>query len=137
MLHDATGVLIAPRLRRAVAFVALALALCIAVGDAFTSDAGAVAPPGRRGIDVVQVEGYFDTPNESLVRDSIRDANERGSTLLVLQVKSSGAIDAGVDDIVRAIDRSDVPVAVWVGPSGADAKGATTVLLGAAHLAYI
>jgi membrane-bound serine protease (ClpP class) len=137
MLHDATGVLIAPRLRRAVAFVALALALCIAVGDAFTSDAGAVAPPGRRGIDVVQVEGYFDTPNESLVRDSIRDANERGSTLLVLQVKSSGAIDAGVDDIVRAIDRSDVPVAVWVGPSGADAKGATTMLLGAAHLAYI
>ena len=66
-----------------------------------------------------------------------RDANERGSTLLVLQVKSSGAIDAGVDDIVRAIDRSDVPVAVWVGPSGADAKGATTVLLEAAHLAYI
>ena len=86
---------------------------------------------------MVQVEGYFDSPNESLVRDSIADANKRGSTLLVLQVKSSGAIDAGVRDIVRAIDKSDVPVAVWVGPSGADAKGATTVLLEAAHLAYI
>src|SRR6476661_8508310 len=69
MLHDATGVLIAPRFRRAVAFVALAA--CIAVGDAFATDAGAAAPPGRRGIDVVQVEGYFDSPNESLVRDSI------------------------------------------------------------------
>ena len=40
-------------------------------------------------------------------------------------------------DIVRAIDESDVPVAVWVGPSGADAEGATTVLLQAGHLAYI
>jgi membrane-bound serine protease (ClpP class) len=139
MLHDATGVLIGRRLRRAVAFAALALAACIAIGDASVVNAGAAAaaPPGRRGIDVVQVEGYFDSPNQSLVRDSIADANKRGSTLLVLQVKSSGAIDAGVRDIVRAIDKSDVPVAVWVGPSGADAKGATTVLLEAAHLAYI
>jgi membrane-bound serine protease (ClpP class) len=30
-----------------------------------------------------------------------------------------------------------VPIAVWVGPSGADAKGAATILLQAAHLAYI
>ncbi len=38
---------------------------------------------------------------------------------------------------MRAIQKSRVPVAVWVGPSGADAKGAATILLQAAHLAYI
>ncbi len=92
---------------------------------------------GRRGIMVVQIEGYFDPPNEALVRDSIADANDRHATLLVLQVSSSGAIDAGVRDIVRDINRSKVPVAVWVGPSGGNAKGATTLLLEAAHLAYI
>jgi membrane-bound serine protease (ClpP class) len=116
-------------------FVAVALSFCIAFGDAH--DAGAVAARGRGGIDVVQVEGYFDPPNESLVRDSIADANARGSTLLVFQVKSSGAIDTNVEGIVREIDRSDVPIAVWVGPSGAGAQGATTLLLQAAHLAYI
>ncbi len=135
MAHDATGAPIARRLRRTLGLVAVALAACIAIGDAH--GAGATVARGRGGIDVVQVEGYFDPPNESLVRDSIADANARGSTLLVLQVKSSGAIDTNVDGIVRAIDRSDVPVVVWVGPSGAGAEGATTLLLQAAHLAYI
>jgi membrane-bound serine protease (ClpP class) len=120
-----------------VAFAMLALAVCLALGDAFSADAGATTARGRGGIDVVQVEGFFDAPNESLVRDSIADANARGATLLVLQVKSGGAIDAGVRGIVRKIDQSEVPVAVWVGPSGANAEGATTVLLEAAHLAYI
>ena len=115
----------------------LALGAGAAFVGASNAPAGAAAPAGRGGIDVVQVEGYFDAPNESLVRDSIADANARGSTLLVLQVNSSGAIDAGVESIVRALDRSSVPVAVWVGPSGASAEGATTVLLQAAHLAYL
>jgi membrane-bound serine protease (ClpP class) len=135
MANDATGAPIARRLRRILGFVAVALAACVALGDGH--HAGAAAARGRGGIDVVQVEGYFDSPNQSLVRDSIANANARGSSLLVLQVKSSGAIDANVDGIVRAIDRSDVPVVVWIGPSGADAKGATTLLLEAAHLAYI
>ncbi|MCA1481743.1 hypothetical protein I6F37_43185, partial [Bradyrhizobium sp. NBAIM08] len=103
--------------------------------DASSSAAEPTAQPpvGRRGIMVVQVEGYFDPPNEELVRDSIADANERQFTMIVLQVDSSGAIDAGVQRIVRSISRSKVPVVVWVGPSGSDAKGATTLLLEAAH----
>jgi len=134
MAHDATGVKIARPFRRVVALSALALAAVIAVAD--VGDARA-ATGTRGGIDVVQVEGYFDAPNESLVRDSIADANARNATLLVFQLKSNGAINAGVQRIVRAIDRSRVPVAVWVGPSGAHAKGATTVLLQAAHLAFV
>jgi membrane-bound serine protease (ClpP class) len=92
---------------------------------------------GRSGIDVVQVEGWFDPPNETLVRDAIVEANERGATMIVLQVKSQGAIDADVDEIIREIDRSRVPVVVWVGPTGSDAKGAATLLLEAAHRAYV
>jgi membrane-bound serine protease (ClpP class) len=135
MAKDATGVPHRRRLRRIGACVALALAgIALASG---ASSSAAEPAAGRRGIDVVQVEGYFDPPNESLVEDAIAEANDRDSTLLVLQVTSSGAIDAGVRAIVREIDRSRVPVAVWVGPSGSNAKGATTLLLEAAHLAYI
>ena len=85
----------------------------------------------------MQVEGYLDPPNVSLILDTIREANENRSTLLILQVKSSGAIDTDIEEVVRAIQRSRVPVAVWVGPSGADAKGAATILLQAAHLAFV
>jgi membrane-bound serine protease (ClpP class) len=123
------------RARRAVALLAIVVAVSVLALDAL---AGAATPPvGKRGIDVVQVEGYLDPPNVSLILDAIEDANTRKSTLLVLQLKSNGAIDMNVDEVVRAMRRSRVPVAVWVGPSGADAKGAATLLLQAAHLAYI
>jgi membrane-bound serine protease (ClpP class) len=135
MATDATGVPFARRVRRGAALVALVVAVAVLVLDTF---AGAATPPvGKRGIDVVQVEGYLDPPNVSLILDAIHDANERRSTLLVLQLKSSGAIDTDIERVVRAIQRSRVPIAVWVGPSGADAKGAATILLEAAHLAFV
>jgi membrane-bound serine protease (ClpP class) len=135
MATDATGVPIVRRLRRGVALLAIIVAFALL---AFDAPVGAATPPvGKRGIEVVQVEGYLDPPNISLILDSIASANERRLTLLVLQVKSSGAIDTDIDEVVRAIHRSRVPVAVWVGPSGADAKGAAAILLEAAHLAYI
>ncbi|MDQ1433071.1 MAG: hypothetical protein QOF40_3673 [Actinomycetota bacterium] len=135
MVTDATGVPIARFVRRSVAFLAIVVALATIVLDVA---AGAAAPAvGRRGIDVVQVEGYLDAPNISLIRDAITGANDNRSTLLILQVKSNGAIDTDIDQVVRAIQRSRVPVVVWVGPSGADAKGAAAVLLEAAHLAYV
>jgi membrane-bound serine protease (ClpP class) len=135
MVTDATGVPIAHLMRRAVALLAIVVALAVLALDVA---AGAATPPvGKRGIDVVQVEGYLDAPNVSLVLDAIHQANEDRSTLLILQLKSSGAIDTNIEQVVRAIRRSRVPVAVWVGPSGADAKGAATILLQAAHLAFV
>jgi len=125
----------AHRTRRGVALLAIVVAMSVLALDAL---AGAATPPvGKRGIDVVQVEGYLDPPNVSLILDAITEANTSRSTLLVLQVKSSGAIDTNIEEVVRAIQRSRVPVAVWVGPSGADAKGAATILLQAAHLAFV
>jgi membrane-bound serine protease (ClpP class) len=143
MATDATGVPIerwmprrmTRRMRSGVALLAIVVALTVLALDALA--AGATPPVGRRGIDVVQVEGYLDAPNVSLILDAIHDANANRSTLLVLQVNSNGAIDTDIEQVVRAIQRSRVPVAVWVGPSGADAKGAATILLEAAHRAYI
>jgi membrane-bound serine protease (ClpP class) len=135
MATDATGVLFARRLRRGAALIAIVVAVTLLAFDALV---GAATPPvGKRGIDVVQVEGYLDAPNISLILNSIEQANRNRSTMLVLQLKSNGAIDTNIEEVVRAIQRSRVPVVVWVGPSGADAKGAATILLEAAHKAYI
>lgn len=98
----------------------------------------AVAADGEPpGIDVVQVDGLLDPPNVSLVLDAIEGANDRGSTLLVLQVDSGGGLDGDIDEVVDAVEASAVPVAVWVGPSGATARGTAAVLLQAAHVASV
>ena len=135
MAQNATGVPLARFVRRLCAVVAIVVACASGAFDA--AGAGASARPGHRGIDVVQIEGFYDAPNQSLMLDAIEQANETGSTALIFQVKSQGAIDADVHEVIRAINRSQVPIIFWVGPSGADAKGATTLLLQAADLAFI
>jgi membrane-bound serine protease (ClpP class) len=122
-------------MRRRIALLVLVVACSLLALDAVAG--AATKPVGRRGIDVVQVEGYLDAPNVSLVLDAIHEANDSRATLLILQLDSSGAIDTNIETVVRAINRSRVPIAVWVGPSGADAKGAATILLEAAHVAFV
>jgi membrane-bound serine protease (ClpP class) len=88
------------------------------------------------GIAVVQVEGVLDPPTVTLILDAIADANEQDLTMLLVQIDSSGAV-SGVDGVLRAIERSRVPVVAWVGPSGAEASGGATLVVEAAHAAFM
>jgi membrane-bound serine protease (ClpP class) len=90
----------------------------------------------RNGIGVVQVEGVLDPPTVTVLLDAIADANAQELTMLLVQIDSSGAV-SGVDDVVRAIGRSRVPVVTWVGPTGGDAAGGATLVVEAGHAAYM
>ena len=88
------------------------------------------------GIVVVQVNGLLDPPNAALITKSLRDAERARASLVAFQLSASGAVDVNVDSLVRAIARSPVPVAVWVGPSGGRARGASALLaLAASYVA--
>ena len=65
------------RMRRRVRGRSSLVVACVARRRPSTSVRGAAAtkPVGRRGIDVVQVEGYLDAPNVSLMLDAIQQAN--------------------------------------------------------------
>ena len=113
--------------RRFVAVACLVVAAAILLADVAWARPGQ-ATPRRNGIDVVKVDGLLDPPTASLVRDAIHRANQRRSTMIVLQLDSGGSIDVDVEPMLRDVRRSRVPVIVWVGPSGAKAKGAATLL---------
>jgi membrane-bound serine protease (ClpP class) len=113
--------------RRFAAVACLVTAAAILFTDVASARPGQ-ATPRRNGIDVVKVDGLLDPPTASLVRDAIGRANERRSTMIVLQLDSGGSIDVDVEPMLRDVRRSRVPVVVWVGPSGAKAKGAATLL---------
>jgi membrane-bound serine protease (ClpP class) len=115
-----------------------AVALVVASVLSFTLEAGAQGDDnGTRGISVVQVEGLLDPPTASLLQHAIEDANEQRRTMLVVQLDSRGAVDVDVQELVRAITQSKVPVIAWAGPSGGEAKGAATLLLQASHQAFV
>lgn len=126
--------------RRLGALVCIAVAALLTTGVlALGAHAGDTDGDGSElpGIDVVQVEGLLDPPNASLVRSSIRGANERRATMVVLQIDSGGAVNVDVADLVRVVRESEVPIVAWVGPSGSNAKGAAALLVEAAHVASV
>lgn len=104
------------------------------LGFAPAAEAGPRTTRPTGGIDIVKVDGFLDATNLDFVVESIHAANDRGSSLLILQIDSPGALDTDVNEILDAIDASDVPIAAWVGPSGAAAGGGAALLVAGAHL---
>ena len=87
-------------------------------------------------VDVVEVSGMVD----SIVADSIEKAITRsqanGAQALVLQLNTRGAV-VGRDrmaEVLAAISNSKIPVAIWVGPSGARAYGLPAQMLAVADV---
>jgi membrane-bound serine protease (ClpP class) len=108
-----------------------------AAGAEAVAGLAVATPKSLPGIDVVQVEGLIDPPNASLVRHSISRAERRHSTLLVFQLDSGGAVDVDVDALAARVHDARVPVAVWIGPSGATARGGAALLAQSAAILSI
>ncbi len=87
-------------------------------------------------VDVLQVDGLID----HIVADEIIAAVDRAATgesqALILQVNSKGSVLSPdeLGEVLSAVDTSTVPVAVWVGPTGARLFGAAAHLLGVADI---
>lgn len=86
-------------------------------------------------VEVVEVSGLLDPVLVSFIERSIDRAEERDAVALVLQLDSSGALvdDAEFVELGRRIVEADIPIAVWVGTSGADAHGAASELVAIAE----
>ncbi|MEJ7765651.1 MAG: NfeD family protein [Acidimicrobiales bacterium] len=109
--------------------------------------AGTSAPPAaahaghgpvRPAIDIVQVGGILDPVNVELLRRSIREAPGRDTTTVVIQLDSSASSVpiAKIDALGLLMSQSEVPVAVWVGPTGTGrALGPAFSLVAAADVA--
>jgi len=96
----------------------------------------AQSPPGGV-VDVVAVDGRIDPVVVDFLTRSVAAAEEAGSEVLVIQLDTPGVL-VGRDRFAALTERirtARVPVAVWVGPSGARADGATVALLAAAATA--
>ena len=88
-------------------------------------------------VNVVQVSGYLDPVLVDFLTDAI-DASERdGAEALVVQLDSPGSVVSAeeLDDLIDRVRTARVPIAVWVGESGAEALGGAARLVAAAPLA--
>jgi membrane-bound serine protease (ClpP class) len=87
-----------------------------------------------RPVRSVRWEGPIGPVTARYLVAQINAAETSGAGLIVIGLDTPGGLDTSMREIIKAIGRSTVPVAVWVGPSGARAASAGCVIGLAAHL---
>jgi membrane-bound serine protease (ClpP class) len=84
---------------------------------------------------VITVNGVINPVSSEFIGKSIRKANEQKVEALIIELDTPGGLDTSMRNIVKEIIGSDVPVVVFVSPSGSRAASAGVFLTLAAHIA--
>ena len=117
-------------IRIALAAAALAAGL-LGVTAALAKDASTTA----RQIDVLTLEGAIQPIAAEVIDGAIDRAEKTKREALVIRLDTPGGLDTSMRDIIKRILISEVPVVVYVAPSGSRAASAGTFIAMAAHVA--
>ncbi|MGE5141697.1 MAG: NfeD family protein [Rudaea sp.] len=90
---------------------------------------------GQPRVDVARIDGVIDLAAQGYVERAIGLAEQDGAQALVIQLDTPGGASDAMDDIIKAILASRVPVIVYVWPPGGRAASAGTFITYAAHIA--
>ena len=87
-------------------------------------------------VDVLQVSGLIDDIVVNAIEDAIEQSADNGSQALILQMNTRGAVvgDDEMEQLLGTIADAPLPVAIWVGPSGARLYGTPAQLLAVADV---
>lgn len=89
-----------------------------------------------RVIDIIKVGGRIDPVSVDFIDRSLKRAEADDDEVMVIQLDSEGSLlgERAMTALTSRLSRSTVPVAVWVGPTGAVAYGGAARLVQAAAL---
>lgn len=89
----------------------------------------------RDRIVVLKISGAINPAVAEFVTLEITNANRDREQLIVLQMDTPGGLDTSMRAIIKGIEKSEIPVAAYVSPSGSRAASAGTFITIASHIA--
>jgi len=107
------------------------LGLIVLGAGVFAQSKDAAAPH----VDLIAIDGSINPAVDDFIRESIARAKNNGARALVVQLDTPGGLLTSTRTIVKEMLGAQVPVMVWVGPSGAGAGSAGVFITLAAHVA--
>ncbi len=84
---------------------------------------------------LLEIDGAIGPATAAYIESGLEEASARGATIVVLRMDTPGGLDTSMREIIQLIIASEIPVASYVGPSGARAASAGTYILYASHIA--
>ncbi|HXG52135.1 MAG TPA: nodulation protein NfeD [candidate division Zixibacteria bacterium] len=97
----------------------------------------AAQPEGGTGphVDLIVVDGSINPAVDDFIRESIGRARANGARALIIQLDTPGGLLTSTRTIVKDLLGAQIPVVVYVAPSGAGAGSAGVFITMAAHIA--
>ena len=89
----------------------------------------------KKNVMVITVDGVINPVSAEFIQKSINKANDKKYEALVIELDTPGGLDASMRSIVKEMIGSEVPVIVFVSPSGSRAASAGAFITLAAHIA--
>lgn len=86
-------------------------------------------------IVVMRVEGVINPVIADYVKSGLEHAEDVNASACIIEIDTPGGLDDSMREIIQEILNSEVPVVVYVSPSGARAASAGTYITLAAHVA--
>lgn len=89
----------------------------------------------KREVMLIVVNGVINPVASEYIQKSIKKASDMKAELLIIQLDTPGGLDTSMRSIVKEINSSDIPIVVYVSPSGARAASAGVFITLSAHIA--
>jgi membrane-bound serine protease (ClpP class) len=96
------------------------------------------APEGRPSsgpVLLLSIDDVIGPATEDYVQRAMLQAQRQHASLVVIRMDTPGGLDTAMRGIIKEITNSYIPVATYVGPTGARAASAGTYILYASHVA--
>lgn len=97
--------------------------------------AASVSPTRPSSVDLIRIDGSINPAVASFLEDALAAAQGGGASALVIELDTLGGLMTSAERMVKDILGAEVPVIVYVAPSGAKAASAGTFITLAANIA--
>lgn len=97
----------------------------------------ATAKTSSNEIWILKIEGAINPITARYIHENIEEAEEANTECIIIEMDTPGGLMNSMRDIIKDILNSEVPIAIYVSPSGAQAASAGVFITVAAHFAIM